>query len=32
LRRKLAVVEEFVDPIKTIRSAGYLFSPATLNS
>jgi len=32
LRRKLAVVEEFVDPIKTIRSAGYLFSPPMLNS
>ena len=32
LRRKLAVVEEFVDPIKTIRSAGYLFSPPTLNT
>jgi two-component system response regulator CpxR len=32
LRRKLAVVEEFVDPIKTIRSAGYLFSIPTLNS
>jgi DNA-binding response OmpR family regulator len=31
LRRKLAVIEEFVDPIKTIRSAGYLFSPPTLN-
>ncbi len=32
LRKKLAVVEEFVDPIKTIRSAGYLFSPPTVNS
>jgi len=32
LRRKLAVVEEFVDPIKTIRSAGYLFTVPTLSS
>lgn len=32
LRRKLAVVEELVDPIKTIRSAGYLFSPPALTS
>jgi two-component system, OmpR family, response regulator CpxR len=32
LRRKLAVVEEFVDPIKTIRSAGYVFSASTLHS
>ena len=32
LRRKLAVVEEFVDPIKTIRSAGYLFTVPTLSN
>jgi DNA-binding response OmpR family regulator len=32
LRRKLAVIEEFVDPIKTIRSEGYLFSPLTLTN
>jgi two-component system response regulator CpxR len=32
LRRKLAVIEEFVDPIKTIRSEGYLFSPLTLSN
>jgi DNA-binding response OmpR family regulator len=32
LRRKLAVVKEFVDPIKTIRSSGYLFSPSTLDT
>jgi two-component system response regulator CpxR len=31
LRRKLAVVEEFVDPIKTIRSSGYLFSPQSVS-
>jgi two-component system response regulator CpxR len=31
LRKKLAAVEEFVDPIKTIRSAGYLFAPQSLN-
>jgi DNA-binding response OmpR family regulator len=27
LRRKLSVVEGFADPIKTIRSSGYLYSP-----
>jgi len=32
LRRKLAVIEEFVDPIKTIRSTGYLFSPPAQNT
>jgi DNA-binding response OmpR family regulator len=32
LRRKLAVIEEFSDPIKTIRSSGYLFSPPTVNN
>jgi two-component system response regulator CpxR len=31
LRRKLAVVKEFVDPIKTIRNSGYLFSPSTFD-
>jgi DNA-binding response OmpR family regulator len=30
LRRKLAVVEKFTDPIKTIRSSGYLFSLPTM--
>jgi DNA-binding response OmpR family regulator len=29
LRRKLAIVEELIDPIKTIRNSGYLFSPST---
>ena len=28
LRRKLATIEELTDPIKTIRSSGYLFSPS----
>jgi len=32
LRRKLAVVEEFVDPIKTIRSSGYLFASHVSNA
>jgi DNA-binding response OmpR family regulator len=27
LRRKLSLVEGFADPIKTIRSSGYLYSP-----
>jgi DNA-binding response OmpR family regulator len=27
LRRKLTVIEEMVDPIKTIRNSGYLYSP-----
>ncbi len=32
LRKKLAVVEEFVDPIKTIRSSGYLFTSQAINN
>jgi len=32
LRKKLAVVEEFVDPIKTIRSSGYLFTSHAVNN
>jgi DNA-binding response OmpR family regulator len=31
LRRKLAVFDGFVDPIKTIRSSGYLYSPRFAN-
>lgn len=31
LRRKLAEIEELTDPIKTIRSSGYLFSPPPAN-
>jgi len=32
LRRKLAAIEQFADPIKTIRSSGYLFSPPAANN